>query len=104
MAPSGGGADLSRVRARPLLAILVGALCVAALVGAATKASARAACGAAAHSGGYSYAGHQATYRGHGVRATITATRTLAVEAGHVAGWVDRKSTRLNSSHRTISY
>ena len=51
MAPSDGGADLSRVRARPILAILVGALCVAALVGAATKASARAACGAAAHSG-----------------------------------------------------
>ena len=37
---------------------------------------------------GYTYAGHQATDRGHGVRATITLTRPAEVAAGHVAGWV----------------
>ena len=76
------------MRVRPLLAIVVGALGVAALVGAATKASARASCAASARAGGYSYAGHQAAYSGHGVRATITVTRTPTVDAGHVAGWV----------------
>jgi len=75
------------VRVRPLLTALVGALTVAALVGASTNASAGRAC-AAGTRGGYSYAGHQATYRGHGVRATITMTKTPSVEAGHVAGWV----------------
>ena len=38
--------------------------------------------------GGYSYAGHQGAYRGHGVRAAITLTREPNVDAGHVAGWV----------------
>ena len=46
-------------------------------------------CGAdVAGNGGYTYAGHQATRRGHGVRATITAVRAPEVAAGHVAGWV----------------
>jgi hypothetical protein len=76
------------VRVRPLLALLVGAVTVAALVGASTTASAGRACISSASSGGYSYAGHQAAYHGHGVRATITATRSPTVEAGHVAGWV----------------
>jgi hypothetical protein len=45
-----------------------------------------AAC--ASGDGGYTYAGSQSTAVGHGVRATITATRTPSVAAGHVAGWV----------------
>ncbi len=53
-----------------------------------TEAGGRA-CGVdVAGNGGYSYAGHQSADRGHGVRATITATRALQVDAGHVAGWV----------------
>ena len=82
------GADDTRVRARPLLAALVGASALAALVGASTTASAGRACAAGTNAGGYSYAGHQASYHGHGVRATIALTRTPSVEAGHVAGWV----------------
>jgi hypothetical protein len=88
MGGANGGADVRRVRARPLLAVLVGALCAVALVGAATTASAGRACLSKTRAGGYSYAGHQATHRGHGVRATITLTRVPAVDAGHVAGWV----------------
>ena len=61
---------------------------VASLVGASTTATAGSACGASAGDGGYTYAGHQATYRGHGVRATITVVRAPDVAAGHVAGWV----------------
>ena len=41
-----------------------------------------------AGNGGYTYAGHQASYQGHGVRATITVTSAPVVEAGHVSGWV----------------
>lgn len=87
----GGGccdADLRCVRARPLLAALVGALGLAALVGSSTTATAGRACVSAANAGGYSYAGHQSAARGHGVRATIMLTRAPAIEAGHVAGWV----------------
>ncbi len=76
------------VRARPLVAALVGALCVAALIGATTTATAGRACLNGANANGYSYAGHQSAYRGHGVRATILLTRAPAIEAGHVAGWV----------------
>jgi hypothetical protein len=76
------------VRVRPILAFVIGALGVAALVGAATNASAERACISGARAGGYSYAGHQAAYRGHGVRATILLTRTPTVDAGHVAGWI----------------
>ena len=81
-------ADVTHVRARPLLAILVGALSLVALVGAATTASAGRACLSEVRAGGYSYAGHQATHKGHGVRATIMLTRVPSVDAGHVAGWV----------------
>ena len=81
-------ADDTPVAVRPFLAVLVGALTLAALVGASTTASAGRACISGARAGGYSYAGHQATFRGHGVRATIMATRAPSVEAGHVAGWV----------------
>jgi hypothetical protein len=88
MGGRGATADHSRVRARPLLGVLVGAAVVAALVGAATKASAGSACVSTLSENGYSYAGHQATYRGHGVRATITMTRAPSVDVGHVAGWV----------------
>jgi hypothetical protein len=75
---------------RVFLALLAGALAAAALVGHSSTASAGAqACGAdVAGNGGYTYAGHQASYKGHGVRATITPTRALEVQAGHVSGWV----------------
>jgi hypothetical protein len=73
---------------RPFLAVVLGVVALAALVGASTTATAGRACVSGARSGGYSYAGHQASHRGHGVRATITATRSPSVEAGHVAGWV----------------
>jgi hypothetical protein len=80
-------ADDTRVRARITLVALVGALTVAVLAGASTKAVAGRACLSGAHDG-YAYAGNQASFRGHGVRATITMTRTPSVEAGHVAAWV----------------
>jgi hypothetical protein len=75
---------------RVFLALLAGALAAAALAGGSSTASAGAqACGAdVAGNGGYTYAGHQASYKGHGVRATITPTRALEVQAGHVSGWV----------------
>ena len=76
------------MRARLLLVIVVGVLSVIALVGAATTATAGRACLAGVRDGGYSYAGHQAAYRSHGVRATLTLTREPSVDAGHVAGWV----------------
>jgi hypothetical protein len=82
--------DHKRVRLRVLLLLLVGAFLAASFVGSSGTASATAqACSAdVAGNGGYTYAGHQATYKGHGVRATITPTRALEVEAGHVSGWV----------------
>jgi hypothetical protein len=79
------------VKLRSLVAPIAGALAVTVLVGASTTASAgsSAVCGAdVAGNGGYTYAGHQATRRGHGVRATISAVRAPEVAAGHVAGWV----------------
>ncbi len=76
-------ADENDVRVRHLLALLVGLT----LVGASTTATASPSCGSAAGTG-YSYAGHQSDVTGHGVRATIQATRAPGVEAGHVAGWV----------------
>lgn len=81
-------ADDTRVRARPLLAALVGTFTVAAFVGASTNATAGRACLSGTRDGGYTYAGNQAAQHGHGVRATITMTRRPNVEAGHVAGWV----------------
>jgi hypothetical protein len=73
---------------RPFLAVILGVVALAALVGASTTATAGRACMSGARAGGYSYAGHQASQRGHGVRATITATRSPSVDAGHVAGWI----------------
>jgi hypothetical protein len=73
---------------RPLLAVLVALLCVVAFVGAATTATAGRACLTGTRDGGYSYTGHQAASRSHGVRATISLTRRPSVAAGHVAGWV----------------
>jgi hypothetical protein len=81
-------ADVSPVGRRPLSAVLAGILGVVAFVGAATTATAGRACLVGARDGGYSYAGHQAAQRSHGVRATITLTRKPSVDAGHVAGWV----------------
>jgi hypothetical protein len=80
--------DVRRMPLRPLLAIIVAALSIVAFVGAATTATAGRACLTGARDGGYSYAGHQAGSRSHGVRATIRLTRTPSVAAGHVAGWV----------------
>ena len=88
MAPAKDAADDIRVRMRSLVAALVGATAVVALVGASTTASAGPACGGAVGDNGYAYAGHQATYRGHGVRATLTVVRQPSVASGHVAGWV----------------
>lgn len=75
---------------RPLLVLLVAALGLSALAGASKTATAGGSvCGAnVAGNGGYTYAGHQATRKGHGVRATITAVRAPEVAGGHVAGWV----------------
>ena len=76
------------MRPRLLLVIVVGLLSVVALLGAGTSATAGRACLAGVRDDGYSYAGHQAAYRGHGVRATLRLTREPKVGAGHVAGWV----------------
>ena len=83
-------ADLVGVNARSLLAVVAGALTVAALVAESGTATAGARCGVdVAGNGGYSYAGHQATDRGHGARAIITLTREAQIAAGgQVAGWV----------------
>jgi hypothetical protein len=83
-------ADTNLVTVRPLVTLFAGALLVAGLVGASGAANAGpTACGAdVAGNGGYTYAGHQATRLGHGVRATISAVRSPEVVAGHVAGWV----------------
>ena len=73
-----------------LLAVCSCALGVAAYLGESSSATASAsgACVSDADGNGYTYAGHQANVAGHGVRATITPTRSLNVAAGHVAGWV----------------
>jgi hypothetical protein len=78
------------VRLRALLVLVSTAALVAALASQGGTASAGGqACGLdVAGNGGYTYAGHQASHSGHGVRATIIATRALAVQAGHVSGWV----------------
>jgi hypothetical protein len=79
------------VRTRFLfISLVAGALLLAALGGESGTATAGGTtCGLdVSGNGGYTYAGHQATYRGHGVRATITPTRALQVQAGHVSGWV----------------
>jgi hypothetical protein len=73
------------VRVRHLLALVAGVAVVAALVGTSKIARASSACAGAS---GYSYAGHQSDYPGHGVRATISLMRSPSVAAGHVAAWV----------------
>lgn len=82
-----GAPDDSGVRPQLLLVLGIGAATLAALVGAATQASAGGVCVTGARDG-YSYAGHQATHRGHGVRATLTMDREPSVHVGHVAGWI----------------
>jgi len=86
MASPCSGTDDIGVRLRHLFALLVGVSLVAVLVGASATATAGPTCAGSAD--GYSYAGHQSDTRGHGVRATITLTRSPSVPAGHVAGWV----------------
>jgi hypothetical protein len=78
------------VRNRLALATLVAALGAASVAGISTSApGSTTAAGCAGGSGnGYTYAGHQATHRGHGVRATITPVRLPQIAAGHVAAWV----------------
>ncbi len=84
------GSDDSCVSRRSILALWAGVIALVALVGVGTSATtaSRACIAAGARTGGYTYAGHQATRTGHGVRATITAVREPEVAAGHVAGWV----------------
>jgi len=78
------------MRSAFLLTLLSAALVLAALAGESgtARADSTSSCGLDADGNGYTYAGHQSTYAGHGVRATITPTRALNVAAGHVAGWV----------------
>jgi hypothetical protein len=79
-------ADEAPVRLRTLLALVAGVFAVSQLVGESTTATAGSrTCGG---TGGYTYAGHQATRVSHGVRATITLTSAPRVQAGHVSGWV----------------
>ena len=80
-------ADHIGVRVPSLLAALVAAAALVALVAASTTATAGSSCAGSAGDG-YSYAGHQATYTGHGVRATLTLVQRPNVASGHVAGWV----------------
>ena len=67
---------------------LAGVSCIVVSVGVATTATAGQPCVADGRDGSYSYAGHQASSRGHGIRAAIALTRAPEVSAGHVAGWV----------------
>jgi hypothetical protein len=78
------------VSLRPFLGIGAAATTAVVLVAAYGTASAGrgSACAMQAGHSGYTYAGHQATERGHGVRATLTLTRPAEVAAGHVASWV----------------
>jgi hypothetical protein len=83
------GTDHESVMVRPLLVLLVAGLGLATLAGVSKTATASGVCGTdVAGNGGYTYAGHQATRKGHGVRATISAVRAPEVVGGHVAGWV----------------
>jgi hypothetical protein len=90
MASLDRGSDETSVSRRSILVLSAGALALTALVGVGTSATtaSRACIAAGAKTGGYTYAGHQATRTGHGVRATITAVREPDVAAGHVAGWI----------------
>ena len=83
-------ADVHYVSLRTLFALVAGAVVLSAFVGESSTATAgsRTCGGDVAGNGGYTYAGHQASYRGHGVRATIALTSAPRVESGHVSGWV----------------
>lgn len=82
-------AEVPRVTLRRFLGVGAAALAGVALVVSTTATAGRSApCGAAAGNGGYTYAGHQASNLGHGVRASIALTRPAEVAAGHVASWV----------------
>jgi hypothetical protein len=73
-----------------VLAALVAVLGAAAFAGmssSANGAAERAGC-AGSSGNGYTYAGHQARAKGHGVRATVTPLRLPQVAAGHVSAWV----------------
>jgi hypothetical protein len=78
------------VRSRLAVATTVAALGAASVAGISSSAPGTAASSrcAGASGNGYTYAGHQAAHRGHGVRATITPVRLPLVAAGHVAAWV----------------
>lgn len=78
------------MRLSHLLAILACGVGIAAYLGESSSATAGASssCVSDTDGNGYTYAGHQSSVAGHGVRATITPTRSLNVAAGHVAGWV----------------
>jgi hypothetical protein len=83
-------AEVPLVRLTPLLGLAAGALVGVALVASSGTATAGrgGACALGEGKSGYTYAGHQASGLGHGVRATITLTRPAEVAAGHVASWV----------------
>jgi hypothetical protein len=70
------------------LVFLACGLALAVLAAVSAQATAGRSLCLGAKGTGYTYAGHQATHRGHGVRATITALEAPRVRAGHVAGWV----------------
>jgi hypothetical protein len=76
------------VTLRTLFALVAGAVALSAFVGESSTATAGGRACAGVAENGYTYAGHQASYRGHGVRATIALTSAPRVEAGHVSGWV----------------
>ena len=69
------------------LAAATAALAAAALAGSSSSATAGPV-SCAGNGNGYTYAGHQSGYRGHGIRATITPLRVPSMAAGHVASWV----------------
>ena len=90
MPPAQAPADELSVSLRTLLALVCAAGALSLLAGQSGTAAAgsRVCAAGAAGNGGYTYAGHQATMKGHGVRARITLTSAPHVEAGHVSGWV----------------
>jgi hypothetical protein len=90
MARQPPAADDQRVSIGLLAHVVAGAFLFVMLTGSSGTAAARGtACDAgAAGNDGYTYAGHQASHYGHGVRATITLRSAPVVAAGHVSGWV----------------
>ena len=72
MAPASVCADANRVHVRLVFAVLAGVLAVDGARRRDNDRECRATRSTAPVHSGYSYAGHQAMYRGHGVRATIS--------------------------------